>query len=112
MAVEAWDEAGHAVLDVPGNLVCVKPFPAMPVCFWGDVGNEKYTAAYFGRYPNVWFHGDYVQFNSATGGLVMLGRSDGTLNPSVRVPARERDTLSASPAAHPSSPPSPAIIHV
>ena len=31
---------------------------------------------------NVWYHGDYVLVNSKTGGVHMLGRSDGTLNPS------------------------------
>lgn len=29
----------------------------------------------------VWYHGDFVLINSMTGGVHMLGRSDGTLNP-------------------------------
>ena len=29
----------------------------------------------------MWYHGDYLVINPATGGIVMLGRSDGTLNP-------------------------------
>uniref|UniRef100_A0A8C6PZA3 Acetoacetyl-CoA synthetase n=1 Tax=Nothobranchius furzeri TaxID=105023 RepID=A0A8C6PZA3_NOTFU len=29
----------------------------------------------------VWAHGDYCKINPKTGGIVMLGRSDGTLNP-------------------------------
>ncbi|XP_067376164.1 acetoacetyl-CoA synthetase isoform X4 [Channa argus] len=29
----------------------------------------------------VWAHGDYCKINPKTGGVVMLGRSDGTLNP-------------------------------
>jgi hypothetical protein len=29
----------------------------------------------------VWYHGDYVWINPKTKGLVMLGRSDGTLKP-------------------------------
>nr|KAF6463628.1 acetoacetyl-CoA synthetase [Rousettus aegyptiacus] len=29
----------------------------------------------------VWAHGDYCRINPKTGGIVMLGRSDGTLNP-------------------------------
>ncbi|EPQ20294.1 Acetoacetyl-CoA synthetase [Myotis brandtii] len=29
----------------------------------------------------VWAHGDYCKINPKTGGIIMLGRSDGTLNP-------------------------------
>ncbi|KAJ3295776.1 hypothetical protein HK104_002336 [Borealophlyctis nickersoniae] len=53
----------------------------MPVGFWDDPGNAKYKSAYFNRFDNVWYHGDFVYINSQTGGVVMLGRSDGTLNP-------------------------------
>ncbi|KAJ3195388.1 hypothetical protein HK101_000355 [Irineochytrium annulatum] len=83
MAVEAWDESGNRVDgDAPGDLVCTKPFPVMPVFFWGDDDRRSlYRAAYFERFEGVWFHGDYVSINPRTGGLVMLGRSDGTLKP-------------------------------
>lgn len=54
----------------------------MPVYFWNDPNNEKYRAAYFSKFPHVWYHGDFVMINSTTGGVTMLGRSDGTLNPS------------------------------
>ena len=40
------------------------------------------TDLVFFRYPNTWTHGDYIIINSRTGGITMLGRSDGTLNPS------------------------------
>lgn len=33
------------------------------------------------RYSHTWTHGDYIMINSKTGGIIMLGRSDGTLNP-------------------------------
>lgn len=69
----------------PGDLVCLKPFPSQPVAFWGDdsIKREKYRAAYFSAVdcPHIWHHGDFVQFSPITGGIVMLGRSDGTLNP-------------------------------
>lgn len=29
----------------PGDLVAVKPFPNMPICFWGDAGDKKYLSA-------------------------------------------------------------------
>lgn len=68
-----------------GDLVCIKPFPSQPVSFWLDdsVKREKYRAAYFSSpsCPRVWHHGDFLCFRQGTGGLLMLGRSDGTLNP-------------------------------
>ncbi|KAJ1664531.1 hypothetical protein EV178_004044 [Coemansia sp. RSA 1646] len=82
MAVESWAGDMQPVLGESGDLVCVKPFPCMPVYFWGDDDQGKrYKAAYFDHYPNVWYHGDFVVINPATGGVHMLGRSDGTLNP-------------------------------
>lgn len=64
-----------------GDLICRKPFPSMPVCFWKDNDNLLYKQAYFIACPGVWHHGDWVQFNPVTGGVKMLGRSDSTLNP-------------------------------
>src|SRR5690606_5091458 len=56
--------------------------PSMPVSFSGDTPERSlYHAAYFERFPPIWHHGDFVQLNPITGGLVMLGRSDATLNP-------------------------------
>lgn len=81
MAVEAWDEDGKRVHDAPGDLVCTKPFPVMPVGFWNDADGQKYYNAYFSTFKGFWYHGDYLSINSKTGGVVMLGRSDGTLNP-------------------------------
>lgn len=66
---------------IVGDLICRKPFPSMPICFWRDKDNLLYKQAYFTTCPGVWHHGDWVQFNPLTGGLKMLGRSDSTLNP-------------------------------
>lgn len=79
--IEAWDENGKAVYDQDGELVCLTPFPSMPIKFWNDPDGTKYQNAYFSLYRGVWAHGDYCRINSFTGGIVMLGRSDGTLNP-------------------------------
>ncbi|XP_066227277.1 acetoacetyl-CoA synthetase isoform X1 [Saccopteryx leptura] len=81
MAVEAWDEEGRAVWGQSGELVCTKPFPCQPTHFWNDENGSKYRKAYFSKFPGVWAHGDYCRINPKTGGIVMLGRSDGTLNP-------------------------------
>jgi acetoacetyl-CoA synthetase len=80
MAVRVFDDEGKEVRDQKGELVCVKPFPSMPIGFWNDADDEKYRAAYFDRFDNVWCHGDYVEL-TANGGLVVYGRSDAVLNP-------------------------------
>ena len=80
MAVEIWDEDGKPLRGQPGELVCVKPFPSMPVGFWNDPDGKKYHEAYFDTYPNVWRHGDWAEL-TPRGGLVIYGRSDATLNP-------------------------------
>jgi acetoacetyl-CoA synthetase len=82
MKVESWTHTNTPVFDIPGDLVCTAAFPCMPVYLWNDPDNVKYRAAYFDTFPGVWCQGDYVQIGGQTGGLLMLGRSDGTLNPS------------------------------
>ncbi|KAI9731021.1 MAG: hypothetical protein M1834_005484 [Cirrosporium novae-zelandiae] len=84
MAVEVWDLNGQNVTHKgePGELVCVKSFPCQPVAFWGRDGVERYRKSYFEKFPGIWHHGDYIQINPRTGGLWMLGRSDGVLKPS------------------------------
>ena len=49
MDVKVFDDAGHAVIGQPGELVCTSPFPSMPVGFWNDADGAKYRAAYFER---------------------------------------------------------------
>jgi acetoacetyl-CoA synthetase len=80
LAVEVFDEAGNAVVGQKGELVCTRPFPSMPLGFWNDRGGEKYHAAYFAKYPNVWCHGDWCELTER-GTMIVYGRSDATLNP-------------------------------
>jgi len=80
MAVDVFDETGHPVRGEKGELVCTHPFPSMPIGFWNDPGGEKYFNAYFARFPNIWHHGDFAAWTEH-GGIVILGRSDATLNP-------------------------------
>jgi acetoacetyl-CoA synthetase len=80
MKVEAFDENATPIINQQGELVCTAPFPSMPIYFWNDFDNTKYNSAYFEGYPNVWTHGDFIEINDH-GGVVMLGRSDATLNP-------------------------------
>jgi acetoacetyl-CoA synthetase len=80
MKVEAFDEKGRSVINQQGELVCTAPSPSMPIYFWDDPTGEKYHAAYFDVYPNVWRHGDFIEINER-GGVTIYGRSDATLNP-------------------------------
>ncbi len=80
MAVEVYDEAGRPVTGEPGELVCTAPFPSMPLCFWNDPDGANYRRAYFERFPGVWAHGDWCELTE-TGGMIIYGRSDATLNP-------------------------------
>ncbi|KAJ3869570.1 acetoacetyl-CoA synthetase [Lentinula novae-zelandiae] len=96
MAVEAFSPDG--IVNEPGvegELVCVKPFPCMPVGFWPLPGfgsdeavqaaQKRFQDAYFSGSQGVWYHGDHVLITQSrqgnAGGVVMLGRSDGVLNP-------------------------------
>jgi len=80
MDVAAVNEDGVEVIGEKGELICKSPIPSMPIGFWNDPKGELYKKAYFSKYPNVWTHGDYIEFN-ARGGSKIYGRSDATLNP-------------------------------
>ncbi|MCI0455125.1 MAG: acetoacetate--CoA ligase [Candidatus Dadabacteria bacterium] len=80
MKVEAFDVNGKPVINQRGELTCTAPFPSMPIYFWNDPDNKKYLKAYFEKYPSVWAHGDCIEITD-TGGAIIYGRSDATLNP-------------------------------
>jgi len=80
MAVDVLDDRGRPVRLVPGELVCTRPFPSMPVAFWDDPDGEKYRAAYFEYFSDVWRHGDWAEI-TRNRGYIIYGRSDATLNP-------------------------------
>ena len=80
MAVEVWSGDGKRVVGEPGELVCTRPFPSMPVDFWNDPDGARYRRAYFEHFPGVWRHGDWAR-ETPHGGYVIYGRSDATLNP-------------------------------
>ncbi len=80
MAVEILDDKGNIINEGTGELACLEPFPAMPVSFWNDQDGSRYKAAYFGRFDNIWVHGDWVE-KTEHNGFIIHGRSDATLNP-------------------------------
>jgi acetoacetyl-CoA synthetase len=68
-----------------GDLVATAAFPNMPLYLWNDdkpSPGTKYRGAYFDRFHHAWAQGDFCVFHPKTGGVFMLGRSDGVLNPS------------------------------
>jgi len=51
----------------------------MPVGFWNDKDDARYTETYFSDFPGMWRQGDFYMINQR-GGVYVLGRSDATLN--------------------------------
>ena len=78
-AVEAFDMAGNSIIGEVGELVITEPMPSMPVAFWNDPDGSRLHEAYYGLYPGVWRHGDWIKINP-DGSSVIYGRSDSTLN--------------------------------
>lgn len=79
VAAYAFNDAGKAVEDQVGELVVTQPMPSMPIFFWNDPGNRRYLDSYFGTFPGVWRHGDWIRF-TPRGTAVIYGRSDSTIN--------------------------------
>ncbi|MEK7704409.1 MAG: acetoacetate--CoA ligase [Myxococcota bacterium] len=77
--IAAYDAAGRAVTGEVGELVVTAPMPSMPIYFWNDADGERYRDAYFGVFPGVWRHGDWIKV-TARESCVIYGRSDATLN--------------------------------
>ena len=79
--IDVFTDVGKSTKDgEKGELVVKKPFPSMPIKFWGDNDGQKYHNAYFTRFKNIWYHGDFIE-RTDKNGFIMRGRSDATLNP-------------------------------
>jgi acetoacetyl-CoA synthetase len=84
VAVEVYDSLqpngpGKAVPHgTAGELVAPSSFPNVPVYLWGDRPGRPAAEGY----DHVWAHGDFCVVHPSTGGLTILGRADGVLNPS------------------------------
>ena len=77
--MEAFDDAGRALIDEVGELVCSAPMPSMPLRFWNDAEDRRYRESYFDMYPGIWRHGDWLRI-TPRGGAIIYGRSDATIN--------------------------------
>ncbi|KAL0578860.1 hypothetical protein V5O48_003140 [Marasmius crinis-equi] len=85
MKVEVFDDAGNNVEEKgePGELVVTRPHPSLPIQLWGDTPDgKKLRETYFSQFPGIYQHGDFMVVNRDTKGIMILGRSDGVLNPS------------------------------
>ncbi|KAI5475878.1 hypothetical protein MNV49_000760 [Pseudohyphozyma bogoriensis] len=82
VATESYSEQAKPLVGEAGLLVVTKAFPNMPIGFLNDPDRKRYHAAYFADFNvPVWNQQDFVRVEPATKGYVMLGRSDGVLNP-------------------------------
>ncbi len=80
MDVDIFDDNGKPIKNKKGELVCKNAFPTIPLKFWNDKNNLKFKKSYFNKFNNVWHHGDYAEVKKS-GGFIIYGRSDTTLNP-------------------------------
>ena len=80
MDVDIFNDHGKPIKNKKGELVCKNAFPTMPLKFWNDKNNIKFKEAYFNKFNNIWHHGDYAEVKKS-GGFIIYGRSDTTLNP-------------------------------
>ncbi len=80
MDVDILNDHGKPIKNKKGELVCKNPFPTIPLKFWNDKNNIKFKQAYFKKFKNIWYHGDYAEIKNS-GAFVIHGRSDTTLNP-------------------------------
>jgi acetoacetyl-CoA synthetase len=77
--IESWSDAGQPLVGEVGEMVVTAPMPSMPVAFWNDPDGSRYRDAYFGTYPGVWRHGDWLTV-TPDGTYIVHGRSDSTIN--------------------------------
>jgi len=71
------DEEGKEVLpNTKGYLIIKNPWPGMLLTLWGD--DEKYKNAYWSKYHNAYYSGDYAK-KDEDGYFWLLGRADDVL---------------------------------
>ena len=79
-ALEVWGPDGDRVAPgEAGEMVITEPMPSMPLRFWDDPGDVKLRDTYFSTFPGVWRQGDLMVLTER-GTVVILGRSDATIN--------------------------------
>ena len=77
MDLDVFDDEGNSVKNSNGYLVIKGPWPAMTRGLLND--KSRYIKTYWRRFPNVWFHGDYVYVDEDNL-WYMRGRTDDVIN--------------------------------
>lgn len=77
MDADVFDANGAPIRGEVGELVMKQPWVGMTHGFWQDP--KRYEETYWGRWPGVWVHGDWVEIDE-DGFWNITGRSDDTLN--------------------------------
>ena len=73
MDADVVDENGNSVRGRVGELIIRKPWIGMTRGFWQN--QQRYLDTYWGRFPNIWVHGDFAAVDD-DGLWYILGRSD------------------------------------
>lgn len=76
IAADVFDEKGQPLRNAVGELVIKAPWIGMTRGFWQD--KQRYLDTYWGRWENIWEHGDFAAIDS-DGLWYILGRSDDTI---------------------------------
>ncbi|HMM95797.1 acetoacetate--CoA ligase [Phycicoccus sp.] len=80
VALEVWGPDGTPVPPgEPGEMVVTEPMPSMPVCLWDDPDGALLRETYYATFPGAWRQGDLTVLTER-GTVVILGRSDATIN--------------------------------
>jgi len=75
--IDVVDENGNLIpLGTKGYLVIKRPWPGMLLTLWGD--DKKYKDAYWSKYENIYYSGDYA-LKDSDGYFWLLGRADDML---------------------------------
>ncbi|MCV0392273.1 MAG: AMP-binding protein [Nitrosopumilus sp.] len=77
MNLDVFDDLGHSITNENGFLVIKSPWPSMTRGLLN--ANDRYLETYWSRFPNVWFHGDYVYIDNDNL-WYMRGRTDDVIN--------------------------------
>jgi acetyl-CoA synthetase len=81
MDVAVADQEGKPVVGEVGELVVLNTWPGMTHAFWED--RTRYLETYWGRWDDVWLHGDLASVDG-NGAWRVHGRSDDTIKVSGR----------------------------
>lgn len=76
MDVDVFDDNEKPIREKMGHLVAKKPAPSMTRGFWNEP--ERYIEAYWSKWPNIWYHGDWASVDK-DGFWFLHGRSDDTI---------------------------------